>query len=303
MKFDVSPVPSLEARRREHHSREDISLRELGEIFWRGKWILIAITLALTVAAGAAAVLLPKHYMAKVVVMPVTKDPRESGLGSAMAQFSSLASLAGLSGIGAGGMRAEALATLESEALTEKYIKEQDLLPILFANKWDKSKKVWTVTNPKKVPTLWKGNEYFEGKVRRVGDDKKTGMITVAVTWTDAKLAAKWANDIVDLTNDYMRQKAIREAQANMAYLSAQAQQTNIVEMRQTIYTIMQGELKNAMLAEGNREFALKVIDPAVPPERPASPEPILWTVGGFAGGLLVSCLYLIAREGWGKRS
>lgn len=83
-------------------------------------------------------------------------------------------------------------------------------------------------------------------------------------------LAAEWADGIMSLINDYMRQAAVSEAQANMDYLNERAQKTNILEMRQTTYVIMQDELKNAMPAQG-------------------SP--------------LISCLFLIAREGWAKSS
>lgn len=302
MKADVSGMPSpVEAVRQEVRSPEEISLRELRRALWRGRILVLVLTLGLAGGAFVTALLLPKHYVSRVLVIPATKDSRESGIGAALGQFAGLASLAGLT-TQAGGFKAEALATLQSDVLTVKYIKEQNLLPILFASKWDPAQKTWksNVTG-KAIPTLWRGNKYFSDTVRDVKDDKKTGLVSVEVTWTDPDLAAKWANEIVDLTNDYMRSKAIHESEANMAYLTEQAQKTNIVEMRQTIYTLMQGELKTAMLAEGNREFALKIIDPAVPAERPDSPKRGVWTVCGFFAGLLLSVLIVIGREGWAK--
>ena len=302
MKADVSGMPSpVEAVRQEVRSPEEISLRELRRALWRGRILVLVLTLGLAGGAFVTALLLPKHYVSRVLVIPATKDSRESGIGAALGQFAGLASLAGLT-TQAGGFKAEALATLQSDVLTVKYIKEQNLLPILFASKWDPAQKTWkSNVKGKAIPTLWRGNKYFSDTVRDVKDDKKTGLVSVEVTWTDPDLAAKWANEIVDLTNDYMRSKAIHESEANMAYLTEQAQKTNIVEMRQTIYTLMQGELKTAMLAEGNREFALKIIDPAVPAERPDSPKRGVWTVCGFFAGLLLSVLIVIGREGWAK--
>jgi uncharacterized protein involved in exopolysaccharide biosynthesis len=300
MKVDIpgAPAPSLETRRLEYlPPREDITLREFAQVMWRGKAWTLVITLGLTAAALAVAWVMPKRYEARAVISAVTKDPHGSTLGSALAQLGGLGDLTGA----AGGPRAEALATLQSDILTGRYIRDQNLLPVLYARKWDASKHAWKVSDPKTVPTVWRATLYFSDIRTVVPNDKKTGLTTISVIWTDPVLAAKWANDLVQLTNDYLRQQAIDEAEANMAYLREQSDKTNIVEMRAVIYTLMQGELRNAMTARGNREFAFKVIDPAVPPEKPSSPKLVFWGLGGFAGGLLISMLVAVARTGWGS--
>jgi uncharacterized protein involved in exopolysaccharide biosynthesis len=301
MKIDVpaASAPSLETLRREYlPPRDDITLRELVQVLGHGRVWILAITLGLTAAALAAAMVVPRHYQARAIIAVAMKDSRDSGLGSALAQLGGLAELTDAAGTG-GGARAQALATLQSDILIGRYIREQNLLPVLYARRWDASKQAWKVGDPKKVPTIWQATEYFSD-IRTVADDKKTGLIVIAVTWTDPVLAAKWANDLVQLSNDYMRQKAVNEAQVNMAYLRQQADKTNIVEMRTVIYRLMQEELKNAMTAQGNREFAFKVIDPAVPPEKPSYPKVVFWTLGGFVGGLLISMLFVVARTGSG---
>jgi uncharacterized protein involved in exopolysaccharide biosynthesis len=291
----IAPPPETAER-----PREDVSFRELVRLFWKGRVWIAVITLSMTCAAFGVALLMPKRYEAKAVISVVARDARQSGLDSAMSSLGSIAALVGLSGQ-TGGSRAEALATLQSDILTRKYITEQNLLPVLYASQWDAARHAWNTSDPKKVPTLWKANRYFSKEIRSVTEEKKTGLTTITVTWTDPVLAAKWANDLIALTNDYLRRKAIDDAQANMAYLQAQAQKTNIVEMRQVIFSLMQSELKNAMLAEGNREFAFKVIDPALPPERPSSPLKAFWAAGGFLAGLCISMLILLGREGWAR--
>jgi uncharacterized protein involved in exopolysaccharide biosynthesis len=295
--MDVQLKPPAETARQ---AREDVTFRELVHVIWAGKVWVIGITLFMTLAALTASLLSQKHYEAKALISPVARDSRQSGLDSAMSSLGGLAALVGLSGQ-SGGSKAEALATLQSEVLTSQYIAEQNLLPVLFEDKWDPVRKAWKTTNPDKVPTLWKANQSFAHGIRAVTDDKKTGLITLSVNWKDPVLAAKWVNGLIALTNDYLRRKAISDAEANMAYLKAQAEKTNIVEMKQVIYTLMQSELKNAMLAEGSREFAIKVIDPAVPPEKPSFPVPAWWTVGGFVCGMLISLLVLLGREGWAR--
>jgi uncharacterized protein involved in exopolysaccharide biosynthesis len=280
----------------------ELSLWELSRLLWKGKVLILSAALVVAIAATVVALILPKQYEAKVLIAPVLRDSRDSAMGGALGQLGGLAALAGLS-LNGGGAKAEALATLQSEVLTEKYIRDHDLLPVLYAKKWNAQTRSWNVSDPKKVPTVWKANEYFSKQVRNLSEDKKTGLYSLSITWTDPVLAARWANDLVELTNSYMRQIAIEQAEANIAYLTDKAEKTNTVEMKSTIYTLMQSELKNAMMAEGSRQFALKVIDPAVPPERASSPKPLLWALAGFVGALFLAAGYVVLRAGWIARS
>jgi uncharacterized protein involved in exopolysaccharide biosynthesis len=231
----------------------------------------------------------------------VTRDGRQSALASRLGSLGGLADLAGLTDV-TGGSKAEAVATLQSEVVTEKYIRDRDLLPILYAKKWDATRKVWLETDPEKIPTPWKANLLFTKQIREVAESKRNNLVTLTITWKDPVLAAKWANELVTMTNDYMRQITIEQAEANMDYLNAQLAKTSAVEMRQTIYNLMEGELKSAMMARGDRNFALKVIDPAVPPEKPSSPVAAVWTLGGFMGGLFLSMGYVIMRPSQPRR-
>jgi uncharacterized protein involved in exopolysaccharide biosynthesis len=265
------------------------NLKTLVSIFWRGKWVIFWTTLAFSLVAAVAAEVLPKSYVASTVVAPESSANGSalSGLSSLTSQLGGLASLAGIT-VSGDSKKFESIAVLQSEGLTEKYISGANLLPILFASKWDPQLKKWKSSNPKKIPTLWQANQYFK-KIRTVSTDAKTGLITLAITWKDPASAAVWANDLVRLTNEYMREKAIREAEAGIAYLNEQAIKTDVVAVKQGIYAMIQGEINKIMVAKGSEEFALKVIDQAFAPEKQYSPQPISWTVEGFVTGFLLS--------------
>ena len=128
---------------------------------------------------------------------------------------------------------------------------------------------------------------FFKKKIRTVTTDAKSGLVTLTVRWTDPHTAAKWANDLVHLTNQYRRERAIKESEQNIAYLTAEAGKTDVLGVRQAIYSILQNEISKMMLARGNEQYALKVIDPAIPPEKPASPMPALWTLIAFLGSMV----------------
>ncbi len=100
-----------------------------------------------------------------------------------------------------------------------------------------------------------------------------------------------------------LRHKAIAESELNLAYLNAEATKTDIFPVKQGIYTMIQGEMVNKMMiAKGTSEFALKVLDPAVAPEKPSSPQPAIWALAGFFGGGLLSSLLALYLESRSKR-
>src|SRR6185437_3498610 len=154
------------------------------------------------------------------------------------------------------------------------------------------------VADPQSVryADLVEGQSVFDKKVRDISEDRKTGLVTMTVTWTDPVLAAEWANGLVSMTNDYMRNLAIKQANAEMAYLREQALKTDTVEMKATIYALMERELQKAMVAAGERQFALRVIDPALPPERPSAPKRALWALAALILGFFLSASYVLAN-------
>jgi uncharacterized protein involved in exopolysaccharide biosynthesis len=74
---------------------------------------------------------------------------------------------------------------------------------------------------------------------------------------------------------------------------------TQLVPVQEALSNLMEGEYKQAMLAGGNEEYALKVIDPALVPETPSSIRRGFIILGGFVGGLFVACLFVFLRSSW----
>lgn len=238
-----------------------------------------------------------KWYQATIVLSPVS-NTNTGGMGSGMAsQLGGLAALAGIS-VGGDSKKSESLAVLQSEALTEKYIDQNKLLPILYKHDWDDTKGTWK-TKSADVPTLWKANQYFKKSVRGIATDAKTGIVTLTITWKDPIIAANWANGLVKMTNEFLRAEAISESERNIAYLSEEAAKTNIVEAQKAIYTILEGEINKAMLARGSEQYAFKILDPARPSEKASSPLKSLWVVIGLFGGFFVSAIIAFAQSSW----
>jgi uncharacterized protein involved in exopolysaccharide biosynthesis len=279
------------------YDADEITLGEVLAVLRAGRWVIVAVTVAFAALALTGALLLPKQYRASILVAPVVEGRSSSGLASLTSSLPGVSNIASMFGLSShNGDAAKDEATLESQVLTRKFIKQNNLLPVLYARLWDARTGRWRTSDPKQLPTLWKANQLFKHKIRTVALDDKTGLIRLAITWRNPRLAAAWANGLVALANNYLRQRAIREANREIAYLAGEAQKTSIVTVRQGIYELMQQEIGNEMVAQGKHEYALQVIDPAYAPQAPASPRPILWALSGLLGGLLLSCGWVVFR-------
>lgn len=276
-------------------SRDEVSLRELLQVLHSARWLIIVVTVLTTLLAGIVALVMPPQYEATVLVSPVASNDNSLGsLSSLASRLGGLASLAGIS-MTQSTESSESLAILESRALTERYITAQHLLPVLFENKWDSKKKQWKDTRPDKIPTLWEANKRFDEEIRSVTETER-GLTALTVTWRDPMLAAKWANDLISETNEYLRAKALTESERNIAYLRDLVSNMDLVAVRDAISTVLENEINKEMLAKGTDEYALKVLDPAVPPDKQEVMPKVSLVLGGLLGGLFLSVLFVLLR-------
>ena len=138
--------------------------------------------------------------------------------------------------------------------------------------------------------------KYFNEKIRGVLDDKKTGLVTLTIQWKDPKVAAQWANLIVSRLNDSMRERALAEAQTNVAFLQHELESVSVVTLQQSIGRLLDSELQKLMIARGKREFAYRVIDRAQVPKWHAKPKRAAIVVLSTVLGVVLSILVLIMR-------
>jgi uncharacterized protein involved in exopolysaccharide biosynthesis len=280
--------------------RDEIRIKDLIELLLQYRYRTALFVIGCTVLVGVVSFFIPKEYDAAVIISPVTNTSDKSfGGGGALGSLGGLAALAGMS-FGSDSKKAESVATLQSQALTGRYIRENNLLPILYADLWDARQGKWTVTDPKKTPTLWKAIQDFK-HVRTISADTKTGLVTLTIRWKDAQLATKWANGLVKLTNDYEREAALVESDRNVAYLTQQAAGTEVVGIKQAIYNLLQTEINKSMIARGTDEYAFKVIDPAIVSERAAFPQKTIWVLTAFFGSMILAIFCAFCRVAWRK--
>jgi uncharacterized protein involved in exopolysaccharide biosynthesis len=135
--------------------------------------------------------------------------------------------------------------------------------------------------------------------VRSVTEDAKTGLITLAIEWEDRELAARWVEELVRRANGEMRRRAIDESSRSLAFLDEQAQKTNVLEVQQAIYKLMESEMKTMTMANVREEYAFRVIDPPVVADADdeAWPNKPLIAVGAALLGLMLGLLVAFMRD------
>lgn len=287
----VKPVGDVEVERLvyvlpEHSSSGamdgEVNLRKLWNILWRGKWIIIAVTVVFALGSVGYALTATEWYRSEALLAPA-EEKSTTPLGG---QLSGLVALAGVS-VG-GGDSAEALAVLGSREFAREFIEEFGLLPVFFADKWDASRGRWLGDDSEEWPEIRDAIKFFHDNVLKVSQDRKTNFVTLAVEWTDADTATVWADALIRRLNSRLRERALHEAEANVSYLQSELAQTGVVTLQQSIGRLLESELQKLMLARGNEEFAFRIIDsPATPKRRVRPNRPVIAVAGTMFGGIL----------------
>lgn len=273
---------------------DSVDIRLVLGTLWKRKWWIFACVVICVVLAIAAAFAISPVYRGFVVLVPANMNSQAGALNSALGQFSGLASLAGVNLNSGISETPEAISVLTSRQFTERFINENNLMPVLYAQKWDSINKRWKVP-ANKVPSAQRAFEFFD-KTRSVIQDRKTGLVTLQVDWKDPNQAANWANDLVSRLNAEMRSRAIARADASVGYLEKELKTTSEVAVQQAISRLMESEIQRKMLANVSQEYAFRIIDRAIAPDAdaPLFPHKSLFAIMGVVVGLIISFLWLL---------
>jgi uncharacterized protein involved in exopolysaccharide biosynthesis len=275
------------------------TLADLIRIIAKLKWKIVigaAVGFGLALLAGW---LMTPYYRAEVTTMPTQEMQGVGSLGRLAGQFGGLAALAGIS-MPQNSNREEALAVLKSKQFALDMIRDLNMAPVLFEGRWDKEKGAWRTDIKRGEPTadeLWR--RWDRGGIRQIIDDRVHDLILVRIEWKDREAASKWANEIIARLNQTLRARRMAEIDKNMRFLNEELQTAQVVELRMAIAQVMQAQVSERMLASVRQEYALKIIDPALPSDedRPVRPRRVLYCalglslggILGFAFGLMIS--------------
>ncbi|MDQ8180793.1 Wzz/FepE/Etk N-terminal domain-containing protein [Pelagicoccus sp. SDUM812005] len=281
---------------------DELSLIDLWNIVWKRKWPWLTFGPLFAIIGIFYALNQPEIYKAETTLVPNSEEQGGGGLAALAGQFGGLASMAGIN-VGGGGSTETAIATLKSRQFLLPFIETEEAQKAIFPDEWDEETKSWTASSERRQssnrPTKLETYERFTKECLSVSEDKKTGIVTLAVELQDPELAASWANLLANRLNSHLREQAKQEARKNLEYLNKQISETRVLEIKESLYGLIESQTKNAMLANAKEDYAFKVIDPAVVPEIRVRPKRALIVIaagmlGGFFGLFLCFVLHFV---------
>lgn len=255
---------------------------------WRA---LVAINLSFLILALALAFLLPPVYRAEVLLAPANDE--SSALAGLMGQFGGLADLVGIS-TPRDSNRAAYIATLRSRQLAEQFIADKDLIPVLL------KPRDGTADDQ---PTMWKAIRHFDRKVRFVEEDRRTGLVTLAIEWRNPDQAAAWANELVRRCNDVLRQRAMANGKKTITFLTQEIDKSTQLDVRNLLYRLVEAETKKLAVAVTREDYAFQVVDSAMAPSKPERPKRLLVIAVGLALGFVSSIALLFFKAAGGRQT
>jgi uncharacterized protein involved in exopolysaccharide biosynthesis len=314
-KLDSLAVASpFSAFQNPNSSDDEIDLRELWNVIWAGKWIIVGVTFLFAVASVVYALSLPNMYKSEALLAPAEENSG-GGLAGMAGQLGGLASLAGVNLKGTGNNKtALAIEVLKSREFISYFINKHDLLvPLMAAKGWDREKDTLVIdsnvydintstwlrdTSPPKLPkpSMLEAYREFSGRFS-VSQEKKTNFVSIDFEFLSPTKSKQWVDWLVEDVNLVLKERDVAEAERSIKYLTGQLEKTPVADMRSVFYQLIEEQSKTIMLAEVRDEYVFKTLDPAVVAEEKTKPKRSLILVLGCMLGGMFGCVIVFVKK------
>ena len=125
---------------------------------------------------------------------------------------------------------------------------------------------------------------------------RQIGFAELEVAWPNGKTAAYIANNLVKDLNQFLASQMIVEAESSVEFIDQQFTKTNVLAVRESLSKLKTEQIRNMMLANSSKDFALRVIDDALIPEFPSTPKRMQFVLIATALGLIASIVFVFLR-------
>lgn len=262
-----------------------LSIYEITDFVIKKKLYLTLIIFTCAVISIGYSFTIPNTYKSDIVVYPA-----ESG----SAQPRSMQGISSLIGINldtSSSSTAKNLAYLESKTFLISFIKENNLLSLIFEEEWDADKKEWKGQTPSNLAAY----DTFIKDFLFVRENKTNGLITISVITQDPDKSSFLANKIVADVNNFIRLKNLEENEKNMQFLREQLSLELNVISKTFISEILKSETTKLMRANVTEDYAFAIIDPALSPLQKYAPSKLKILISGLAIGVVLSFIFLLS--------
>jgi len=301
-------MEEIKNKNQEMCGEEEINLLDYWRVIQKHRKLIGKIVLVTVVLTAVISLFMANIYRGKALITPISPKGGGGNLSALAQQFGSPAGFAGLSlPSSASGTVSlpELVNLLNSNIVREKMIQKYNLLPVLFYNDWDADKKDWKRGGitlnplalvskaiklikprdpkaPKKkdddIPDIQDGLRELEDIVG-VKQNIKENTITISVDYPDPEMAARMTSYLLEALNDHITGEAKRVAKINREYLEDQITKNSDPIIKQKIYNLVADQIETIMMAEVKENFAFKVLDPPMVPDKKIKPKRTLMVI------------------------
>ena len=292
-------------------NENEIDFSQIFEILYKKKLFIILATLFVSLLSIIYSLQIPNTFKSFAVLVPVESSKGRPQSGT----LSSLANLAGIS-LQTGGVSNKIISIelMKSWGFIEKFIKKNELEVKIYASKgWDKRTDQILIDNEiydsknqkwlrkekeftKSEPSSWELYEAFRAMLN-ISEDELTGLITVSFEHFSPTFSKKIVEMLVYEINEYSRLESLKKAKKNLEYLNEQILKEGNVTTRGFLYSLIESELENKMIAEVNYDHVFVTAQKPMVPELKNSPQRFLIVAMSALIAMVFSIFYVLTRN------
>ena len=288
---------------------DEIDLANFFILIWKKKLFIGLLSLFFGVLSLIYALMLPNIYISTATLMP--KDEK-SGISGMLNQYSSVASLAGISLPSESSSRSqEAISRVKSyEFFSLHFLPNIALENLMAEENWDHStdtiyydKKDFDVINskwirkvsyPKKIkPSSQEAFKKYQ-RIVSIREDNKTSQVILSVEHVSPKISKKWTDLIIYQIDKSMRDQDREETLRSIEFLNKLFPTINYEEIKKALSSLQEEQIKKLMMIEASKDYVFMVLDSPIAPEVKSRPQRLMIIFLGILIGLVVSIIYIL---------
>ncbi len=286
----------------------EIDLKEIFNVLWAAKKLIIQITVIFIIGSAAASLTLTNYYKSESLLLARTPSENQG-----LSQYSGIAAIAGVSLTSAGEDKAaQAVELIKSRKFVKHLLTFEEVLPSIMAPKtynsdskelyfdrklYDSETKTWnrkSSGNRPVTPSYLEAHQYYR-EMLSINRDLETGFIKIQIEHISPVFAKELLALIIRESNELLRKKDVEESTQGLEYLTSELSKTPLVEIKESINALIESQLETQMLAKINQDYVLIEIEPPFIPEEKSKPSRVIVLIlGTMLGGVLSIFIVLI---------
>ena len=267
---------------------KEFSFKDLLEAIWINKFLIIIFPLLVGSITALYTLTLPNMYRAEVLLAS-----SESKSQNTSAASTGLAALAGVSLQSTDNKTLIAIETLKSRKFISEFLIRHEALPALMAPiSWNSEEDILEVGeyhgSIQEATKSFKGI-FYVGKL-----SNSTPFVLMTISHISPTQGRDWLEAMVKDLNQFLSERDLAEVENSIKYLQEQINKTNVSDLKELFYSMIQAQTSKAMLAEVRPEYAFRVIDPAIAPELKYKPYRLFITLLSVVYSLVATIILCV---------